>query len=422
MKVQSIQGPPDWARGAVIYQVNTRQFTPDGTFNAFAKHLPRIKALGVKILWFMPAHPIGKMRRKGGLGSYYAISDYDEINPEFGARDDFKRLVKQIHDLDMKVLMDLVVNHTAWDHPWVSQHPEWYVTDENGVIIKGDPDWDDTAKLDYDNKELCDAVSTMMQHWVREYDIDGYRCDVAHFVPAHFWRRAIPELHRIKPVFMLAESDDPWLHDAGFHMTYSTWLYRRWNAIAAGKRAVSGIVDLLRKERREFPPDAIRMRFTSNHDENSWLDPAPIRLGKEGSKAFAVLTFTLPGMPLIYNGQEIGLDKRLLFFDKDEIEWNYDSEYNSFYQGLVKLYTETPALYAGSLVFKSWGPIFAFVREYREQQVLVAINLTKSRQTARISTRGLKKEMHDMLSGNTLTTNGRYFNIDLEAWQYGIYS
>ncbi len=412
--------PPSWSTGAVIYQVNTRQFTPEGTFKAFAKHLSRLQKLGVKILWFMPIHPIGQIDRKGKLGSYYAISDYYEINPEFGNKTDFKKLVQQIHNLGMKVMLDLVVNHTAWDSNMLSAHPEWYKHNKKGDILPGHPEWTDTAKLDYDQPELCRYITDMMKYWITEFDIDGYRCDVAHFVPDFFWREAIADIQKIKPVLMLAESDLPWLHRCGFHMTYSTKLYWLFNAIAKGKRSVSAIVPMLKREKAEYPTGSMRMRFTSNHDENSWVDPAVTRLGTKAAKAFAVLCFTLHGTPLIYNGQEVGSKRKLKFFEKDEIPWQ-ESPFTDFYQKLVQVYGETPALHAGEISYKSHGPILLFTRKFQQETALVAINLSPEKHMTSIRTRGIKGEYTEIFSNKPVLIEGKTFDVELKPWEYRIF-
>ena len=315
--------PPDWAVGAVIYEVNLRQFTNAGTVCAFADHLPRLREMGVDVLWFMPLHAIGEKNRKGVLGSPYSIRDYRSFNPEFGSLEDFKRVVDQAHAMDFRVIIDWVANHTAWDHPWIEEHPEWYSRNSAGEIVPPVADWSDVADLNYDAAELHAAMVAEMLWWIREVDIDGFRCDVAEMVPPEFWRLASEKLGREKELLWLAEGENPSLHSDGFHVTYASKLYWLMNRLAKLEVPVSAIDDLLAAEAQSYPPGALRLRFTSNHDENSWNGSAPERLGA-GARAFAVLTFTLPGVPLIYNGQEAGLQKRLQFFNKDVIEWQPD--------------------------------------------------------------------------------------------------
>jgi len=370
----------DWSENANIYEVNIRQYTPEGTFEAFSEHLPRLKEMGVDILWLMPVHPIGVEKRKGTLGSYYSVKDYKAINPEFGDMGDFKALVNGIHELDMKIILDWVANHTAWDNQWIVDHPEWYTKDEEGNFI-APYDWTDVADLNYDNPEMREAMIDALKFWVIEADIDGYRCDVAGEVPLDFWDNAITRLREIKPVFMLAESEVPEHHEVGFDMTYAWELHHLMNMIAQGKAPADTLNDYHLKQDTLFPDDAYRMIFTSNHDENSWNGTVFERMG-EGAKTFAVLSVTLPGMPLIYNGQEAAMDKRLEFFEKDQIEWG-DFEYQDFYETLLDLKSKNTALwngeYGGNLeLLNTNAPasVIAFVRENGEDLVLSILNLS----------------------------------------------
>jgi glycosidase len=294
---------PEWAKNAVIYEVNLRQYTPEGTFKAFEQHLPRLKAMGVDILWLMPVNPIGIKNRKGSLGSYYSIKDYLGINPEFGTLDDFKSLIKKIHALGMHVIIDWVANHTSWDNNLITEHPDWYTHDPGGKIIPPVADWTDVADLNYDKKELREYMTNALIYWVKETGIDGFRCDVAGMLPVHFWNEAIPKVKAIKHVFMLAEDETPEMHDTAFDMTYSWEVYHMMNDIAKGKKTADKMDSVLKKDAAKFPPNAYRMQFTTNHDENSWNGTEYARLG-DGAKAFAVMSYTIPGMPLIYSGQE----------------------------------------------------------------------------------------------------------------------
>ncbi|MCD8193327.1 MAG: alpha-amylase, partial [Tannerellaceae bacterium] len=307
---------PSWSRNAVIYEVNIRQYTNEGTIKAFQQHLPRLKELGVDILWFMPIHPISEVNRKGTLGSYYAIRDYQAVNPEFGTIEDFKALVQEAHSLGFKVLLDWVANHSGCDNVWLETNPDWYVRDENGNPVSP-YDWTDTYKLDYDNPAMRKGMTDALTFWVSECDIDGYRCDVAYEVPTDFWDQARKELEAIKPVFMLAEADVPELTLNAFDMTYNWPLKNLVNQIAKGKNAVKStyapidapeemaekkavdLDELLASYEERYPQDSYVMNFITNHDENSWDGSEFTRLG-DGVKAFAVLTYTIPGMPLIY--------------------------------------------------------------------------------------------------------------------------
>ncbi|MFW5758171.1 MAG: alpha-amylase family glycosyl hydrolase [Bacteroidota bacterium] len=321
---------PEWSEDAILYEVNVRQFTPEGTFNAFAEHLPRIKEMGVDILWFMPVTPIGQTNRKGSLGSYYSVQDYTAINPEFGTMEDFKSLVEKIHALDMHVIIDWVANHTAWDHEWTTKHPEYYYTDSLGNFTPPyDTDWTDVIQLDYDNQELWSTMIEEMKFWVEEMNIDGFRCDVAYLVPVDFWDMARAELEEVKPVFMLAEADHPELMENAFNAGYSWTFHHAMNGIAQGTDSVASLNRYFFEENQgNYPDGTYKINFISNHDENSWAGTVFERLG-EAMETFAVLANTAPGMFLLYNGQEAALDKRLDFFEKDTINWD-NMKYEDF--------------------------------------------------------------------------------------------
>lgn len=412
---------PNWAKTAVIYEVNTRQYTPEGTFEAFEAHLPRLKTLGVNVLWFMPIHPIGVERRKGSLGSYYAVRDYLNVNPEFGTLDDFKRLVRKIHGMGMRVLIDWVANHCAWDNPILAGHPQWFRRNKHREIVSPLPAWSDVADLNYNEIELRRYMTDALLFWVREADIDGFRCDVAEMVPTFFWKKAIHELRKIKPVLMLAEGQHPSLHVAGFHLSYAFNMYWLFNDIAAGRRSAYEIDKWLEIDRRNYPSGAMRLRYTCNHDQNSWVAPAVIRLGN-AARVLAVLTFTLPGTPLIYSGQEAGLSKPLAFFDKDAIDWQ-DSSYFGFYQTLCRAYRRCPALHGGALVrLPDANPegVFSFLRQSGENQVLVAANLSNSTVSGRIATHGLSGKFVELFGGTRLQL-GDPLDYSLPPWEYLIY-
>jgi len=372
---------PEWSYAAAIYEVNLRQYSPGGTFAEFEAHLPRLKKTGVGILWFMPIHPIGEVKRKGTLGSYYSVRDYYAVNPEFGTFEEFRALVDRIHAMGMHVLIDWVANHSAWDNPLTVEHPEWFTRDGAGNMSPPVADWSDVVDFNYENLAFWEYMIDAMKFWVREADVDGFRCDVAGMVPIEFWNAARTELEKIKPVFMLAEAESPGLHREAFDMTYGWRFYGILNAIAEGTNTVADIDAYLRNDARDYPPDAFRMYFTSNHDENSWNGTVYERLGG-GVRPFAVLTLTIPGMPLIYSGQEAGLDERLAFFEKDLIEWR-DHDMARLYTLLLNLKRDNRALWNGL----RGGPLvrvpssrndalFAFIRERNGDRVFVAVNLT----------------------------------------------
>ena len=385
-----------WSRHAAIYQVNVRQHTAEGTLEAAMGELPRIRALGVDILWLMPLQPIGKLERKGTLGSYYSIRDYTAVNPEFGTLADARAYVQAAHSLGMKVILDWVANHTAFDHPWTREHKDWYKLDAHGEVFPvtfnaGAPNeehWSDVTALDYASPALRDAMIAAMQFWVRETDLDGFRCDVASLVPTQFWERARRELDAAKPMFMLAEADAPDLHRSAFDMTYSWDLAALFHRIGKGEAGAAALRDWVVKEPHGFPASAYRMRFTANHDFNSW-NGTDAELYGDAYLPLAVLTFTLPGMPLIYNGQESRLDKRLEFFEKDPIAWKH-RELAPFYTMLVALKHRHPALgngqYGGATTLVDVGndQLFAFRRTLGADSVTVVVNVTKAAQSYRL--------------------------------------
>lgn len=415
---------PDWAKNAVIYEVNTRQFTNEGTFNAFAAHLPRLKELGVDILWFMPIHPIGEKNRKGSLGSYYSVRDYKAVNPEFGNFDDFKNLVDQAHQLGFKVVLDWVANHTSFDHQWTIDHPEWYTRDEKGQIVSPF-DWTDVADLNYDNNPaLWDAMIDALKFWVAEANIDGYRCDVAGMVPVEFWNKARVELDAIKPVFMLAEDEGQRvLMQNAFDANYGWEFHHIMNGIAKGEKNAADVWSYFAKEDTLFAPSSYRMMFTSNHDENSWNGTEFERMG-EGARAFAVMSYMIPGFPMIYNGQEVGLSKRLLFFEKDTINWTTSPEYTTFYTKLNQIKKSNPSLWnaanGGSMTAiqtDKAGEVLSFSREKDDNKVIVFINLSGLEQNFQLQDNLLAGTYTDLISGQTYEIVAGQA-INLPAWGY----
>lgn len=416
---------PVWSYDATIYEVNIRQFTPEGTFKALEDHLPRLHAMGVKILWLMPIHPIGEKNRKGTLGSYYAVKDYLGINPDYGTKEDLRHLVNQVHEMGMYIIIDWVANHTAWDNPLITEHPEWYLHDSTGAIISPVPDWTDVAGLDYTNKDLWLYMNGALQYWVREFGIDGYRCDVAGMLPVAYWNQAVPELKKIKDIFMLAEWETPEMHDTAFDATYSWDFYHLMNQIASSKQPISQIDTLLLKEDTTYPPHAFRMRFTTNHDENSWNGTEFERLG-DGAQAFSVLTFTIPGIPLIYTGQEAALAHRLSFFEKDSIAWDgYSLE--GFFTTLTQLKQNHPVLNAGEsggayqrIHTSCDSSILVFTRTNTDDQVLVMLNLSPEARQFDIQASTISGSWKEIFTG----APGQFDQSNLltmAPWEYHVY-
>jgi glycosidase len=304
---------------AVIYEANIRQYSPEGTFSKFTQDIPQLKQLGVKIIWLMPIYPISNTKSKGPLGSYYAITDYTKVNPEFGNLADVKNLVKTAHENGMFVILDWVANHTGWDHEWIKNHPDYYTHDDKGNIIspKG-TDWTDVADLNYDNKAMRKEMIEDMSYWLKDVNVDGFRCDVAGSVPTDFWKDATNQLKKIKPIFMLAEAWQPELLKNGFDMAYGWETYHIMNDIAQGKKNVKDWDARRSQIDTMYQKEDILMNFVTNHDENSWSGTVKERLGAAANTMLA-LTYCTPGMPLIYSGQEYDMNKRLRFFDKDTI-------------------------------------------------------------------------------------------------------
>ena len=334
----------DFTRNAVIYEVNLRQYTEEGTINAFAEHLPYLKELGVDILWFMPIHPISELNRKGELGSYYAVKDYKAVNPEFGTFEDFKKMVNQAHSLGMKVILDWVANHTGCDHVWLAEHPDWYEYEDGKLVSPWD--WTDTYSLNYDNPEMCAAMIESMKYWMTEAGVDGFRCDVAFLVPVKFWDMAREELQKVKPVFMLAEATEKELTDNAFDMVYNWPLLFMLDNICKGTNNVSDLRELVLKQTSDLAPDAYYMNHVTNHDRNTWDGTEFERYGA-AVKSFATLTYVWPGMPLIYTGQEVGMNRRLEFFVKDTPPVKEKNEWYAFYKSLNDLKHNSKALRAG---------------------------------------------------------------------------
>lgn len=373
---------PDWCRNASIYQVNTRNFTPEGTLAAAAEHLERIRDLGPSIVWLMPVHEIGVEGRKGGLGSPYAVRDFYSVSPELGTVEDLRALVDRAHDLGLRVILDWVGNHTSWDSVLREQHPEFYALDEDG---NPQPtmwyDWDDIVDLDYNVPAVADYMVDAMTYWVREVGIDGYRCDTAGLVPTWFWARARAALEEIKPVFMLAEWESRDLHDDAFDASYG-W---SWNSslheIAMGRADLTPLRTYYAWNDKFYPRDAIRMLFVTNHDKNSWEGTEYEQFG-DALEAAIVLSVVTAGIPLVYNGQEAGNDRRLDFFDRDPIQWR-EHRMGEFYRVLLALKTRTRALDAGAwggrmMEVRTSDPhcVLAFARSSGPDGVLTVVNLS----------------------------------------------
>lgn len=417
-----IDGHPAWIMQGNIYEVNVRQYTPEGTFNAFAKHLDRLKAMGVETIWFMPINPISKLGRKGSLGSYYAVSDYTAINPEFGTMDDFKNLVQAIHDKGMKVLIDWVPNHTGADHRWITEHPDFFVKDSAGKAAVAF-DWDDTRQLNYKNPVLQDSMLRAMKYWIKDVNIDGFRCDVAWNVPGSFWRKSIPELKKMKNIFMLAEGDSIYLPKSGFDAVYPWHMFKMMEKVAKGEKTALALDSINKENETIYPKNTIQMYFTSNHDENSWNHADFGTFPGIIHEPFAIFTQTMRNsVPLIYSGQEEPVLRALKFFDKDPIIFkNFARE--KFYKTLLNLRTNNEALSADASFKKVQlgddKAIYAYIREKGDNKVLVILNFSRSEQPISIKDPDLTGKVHNVFKEKEETLNSNEWKM--KPWGYEIY-
>ena len=425
---------PDWFRDATIYEVNIRQYTKAGTFKAFQTHLPRLKALGVKVLWLMPIHPIGAEKRLGTLGSYYSVRDYTKVNPEFGTAKDFKALVDAAHNQGFKVILDWVANHTAWDNPWVSTNPDWYTKDSQGNIVSpAGTGWSDVADLNYSSAGLRTAMSDAMAMWVRDYDIDGFRCDVAGMVPTDFWEQAMSKVRAIKPVLMLAENEsNADLLDKAFLVNYNWSLLKEFNKVGYGWTHNSYIQDLMahQADAAVYPDNSMPMNFLTNHDENSWNGTEYERLGS-AVPALTVMSFTLPGVPLVYTGQEIALKKRLKFFDKDEVVWPAKPTSVGVGQLITKLVgakKANPSLFNGNLGGALlWLPnggstdVFTYARVSGSNRTIVVTNPTDTSERVTLSLGTLAGTFKRMSDGKSVKLSAKHI-LDLPAYGWQVFT
>ena len=422
---------PTWSKDAVLYQINTRQFTPEGTFRAAQRELPRLKALGVDVLWLMPIHPIGEKNRKGTLGSPYSVRDYYGVNPEFGTLDDLKAFVDAAHAQGMRVILDWVANHTAWDNPLVEQHPEWYARDWKGDFHPTPWwDWHDIINLDYSQPGLRRYMTEAMLYWVRDVGIDGYRCDVAGFVPLDFWDNLREELDAIRPpatngVFLLAEWESRDLHARAFDATYAWSWYEAMHRIAKGQADVNALYVYYSWNEAYFPRGGMRMSFVSNHDKNAWEGTEFEAFGDALPAAMA-LSMVGDHIPLIYNGQEAGYDKRLEFFEKDPIQWRAHAN-GALYTRLIALKRSTSALHNGH-----WGApmvhvpndrgaqVLSFVRQDETSKVFAVFNFSAQPQTVRFQQTLYHGDYVEYISGQHAALDSSTA-MSLQPWEYRVY-
>jgi alpha-amylase len=438
---------PAVEENSVIYEVNIRQYSPEGTFNAFTKDIPQLKELGVKIIWVMPIFPISQTKRKatGGddskfasempaaeqhkyLGSYYAVSDFKKVNPEFGTIEDFRNLVKTAHENGIYVILDWVPNHTGWDHVWIKNHPEYYTQNAKGEII--DPvnpetgkswGWTDVADLNYDNQNLRAEMTADMMHWIKNEEIDGFRCDVAGNVPLDFWQQAIPQLRKQKSIFMLAEAWEPaLLKNNLFDMAYGWDGHHTMNKIAQGKETVKQFDAYIEKINKDYEANDILMNFVDNHDENSWNGTIKSRLG-EAEAAMTALSYLMPGMPLVYSGNEYGLEHSLKFFEKDSIPKTKGKQWE-LRTKLGKIKNEIDALHGGKSkaaykkISASNENVLAFERTKNGKRVIYLANLSAKPVSVSVPITGQYK---DLMNEKMMDLNTKQV-LSMLPWQYYI--
>ena len=383
--------PVEWSKNAVIYEVNVRQYTEEGTFQAFSEHLQELKDMGVNTLWFMPVHPISETKRSGTLGSYYSITDYREIHPEFGTKEEFKVLVDKAHEMGFHVMMDWVANHTGWDCAWITEHPDWYTQDANGNVISPEGmGWPDVADLNYDNKDMRAEMISCMKYWVEEFDIDGFRCDYANGVPTDFWEEARKELEEVKPLYMLAEDNQVLeLLNYAFDCNYNFALYDTLIAVAKDTKTADRIKLYIPEN---YPEGSYTMNFLDNHDKNSYEHTILEGYGEDALPAMFSLIYTIPGVPLVYTGDEIGLDHQIEFMEKDAVDWNSSQHsYRELLAELGEIRSSNAALYSGSfggaIEYFDLGNsnVLAFSREKDGNTVKCLFNLSKREQTVDVT-------------------------------------
>lgn len=415
---------PEWIKNATIYELNIRQFSKEGNFKAVERELPRLKKMGIDIIWLMPIQPIGLKNRKGSLGSYYSVQDYLGVNPEFGTEEDFRSLVKAIHHQGMYVILDWVANHSSWDNELAKNYPEWYTKTRNGNF-QSTPwrDYDDIIDFDYSQPGLRKYMNKALEYWVKEYDIDGYRCDVASFVPIDFWENARKELETIKPVFMLAEAEDKELHRKAFDATYNWTLWNILHQIAFNNKSVKTLSEAYIAEHISiFPKEGIRMNFIDNHDKNSWEGTQFMNFG-DALKASTVFTIMMDGMPLVYSGQEAGLDRPLQFFERDPIDWK-KHELENIYTTLFNLKHKNQALWNGKyggemirIMNDQMDQVISFVREKNGDKVLTFMNLSKDVVTVNFDTSLDVRTYTNAFTGKSHKISEKT-TLTLQPWDY----
>lgn len=424
---------PEWARDTTIYEVYLRAFSREGTLEKLRERLPTLRELGIGTIWLMPIHPIGERGRKGSLGCPYSIRDYYAINSEYGTKEDLRRLVEDAHRLGMKVILDFVANHASNDYVEMKDNPDWFMRDKEGKFTREVTDWWDITDLNYDNSDLREYMKGVAKYWVKEFKVDGYRCDVAGMVPLKFWVGLRQELKSINPnMFLLAEWESPKMHLRAFDATYDWSLYHLLIKVRKGKVKAEKAIDLVLEKERKYPANSLRLRFIENHDEKRAIEV----FSQESFKPFAAFIFTISGIPLIYNGQEIGERKRPSLFEKEEIGWDKgDYGIRDYYQRLIKLRKENPVFANGETIKLSTSSpkeIAAYLRLNGKDKAIVAINFSDYEVTSTLRiplgrlnlSRSAQYRLHDALTKEKVLVKGedlREYKVKFKPFEPHIY-
>jgi cyclomaltodextrinase len=411
----------DWVKDAVIYEVYLRSFSKEGTFKTLEARIPELKKMGVTIVSLMPIHPIGELYRKGNLGSPYAVKDFYAVNPEYGTLHDFQSLVNALHQQDLKIVIDLVANYAAWDSELLMEHPDWFQHNEEGAIVSPKIDLFDVALLDYHQHEPRKYMIAVMSYWVKEFDVDGFKCTMAESIPIDFWNAARKEVDKIKPVIMISEYSRPEYHIKAFDLTYSWRMYPLLSSIVNKTASVSALDDLLKYESFQFPKESLRLRFgeTQEKIENT---QTYIKFNPQEAKAIAVLKFMIPGVPFIYNGEEVGNSKRLNLFDKAEIDWSRGKDFRELYEHLITLRRVHPALRYGSyssLPNSEYKTVYSFLRSSQRDSLITVMNFGNEKKVINLKMPvGSSNMWKDQLSSIHFQAKDLSLNITLKPLGY----
>lgn len=409
---------PPAPQDVVMYQVNPRNFAPRNSFNAVRNHLDSIAELGTNVVWFMPIFEIGELK---SVNSPYCVKDYRSVNPEFGTVEDFKSLVRECHARDMAVIIDWVANHTAWDNPWIYEHPEWYTTGPDGEIISPEgTGWNDVADLNFDNPEMCSAMIDAMKYWVEEVGVDGFRCDAADYVPFEFWKDCVSSLRAIegRSLLMLAEGQRKDHFEAGFDMNYAwQWLSALRRVYSRGRAAApaSSLFAVDSAEYAGIPEGCVKLRFTTNHDECAKMSPVQEFFGSEGSMAAFVATSYIHGGMLVYSSQEVGYPGAINFFNYTKVDWNANSDMYREYCRLAEIYNSSPAVRKGELQAWPDDDVLMFTKTFGGEQLLVIVNMRGSQGGIELPEEWRGRSCTELMDNEKLTLGSR---VDLMPFEY----